>query len=286
MAYGVSGYGVSPYLLQTTTPPKRVYKSIEFFGDITLDDIHILDYEFTQTNVESLDVTETPIWDAHTLMLTNFNNENLNGGNLSGIVGNIDNILVYRKATDEAVFKLLATLDGTAKEYVDITALPKKTYQYEMVATNATERSEPVTGDNTLIDVYNNILIDTKTQEVAVFNLNLNEDKTTINTNDNTYQGISQYPSFLRGLANYSAVGMNAIPISNEGSLTNGIEQSADYLNNLKDMITNDNLKILKTRKGFVYKGQTFSMEHSSLNINITEQPKVVNFKFIETESL
>lgn len=285
MAFGVSAFGINPYLPQSLIPPRRNYNKIEFFGDITIDDVHLLDFEYTRAQVEALDIAVEPTWDDNTLMLAHYNN-NLGAGNLENINGTIDTIEVFRKERADSVFTKIATLNGSAEEYIDISAIPFKNYTYEMVASNNIERSEPVVGQEINIDVYNDILIDSTNRDFYVFNLNLTENETSSNTGYSRYETINKFPAFLRGRQQYATLGARAIPIANEATLCSDTEisQNIDFMNNLRNFIDNDNLKFIKTRKGFFYKGKTFDYKHSPLNIGIGQQPYYVKFNFVETE--
>lgn len=282
MPYGVHAYGVSPFLEYQGIPDKRIYNEIEFFGStggITIDDVHLLNYEMTLDEIIAEDISVQPIWTDRTLLLCYFN-DNLNGGNITNITGNIDNWEVYRKELNDSAFTLLDTLLGTAEMYTDFTAQPYKTYTYEVVATNDIERSEPILGERLYICSYNDVLIDSVTGESHIFNLNLQEGESTNNVDFVKYEGINKYPSVVRGQRDYMSYAITAIPIYQTSTQTT-YSQTSDYLDTLRVFINNPNDKILKTRKGFIYRGQTNGYRQSPLLNGI--DPYIVSFEFYET---
>lgn len=262
-------------------PVKRKYNKMEFYGNVVIDDVWLRSQVMTEVEMNNMTIDTIPTWTGDTLLLAHFE-DTLNAGTLTNISGNIDNWEVYRKETNESSFKLLKELSGTEESFTDVTAQPFKTYKYQVIATNDNERSEPIVGIDTYINVYNNLLIDTITNEVLVLDLDLDEGKHTLNTNYSINSGYGKYPSMMRGRNRYYTMQMKAIPISNYGSFFTTIEQSTDYMQQVENFIENGNMKILKTRKGFIRVGETYGFSCESVNINIMQQPFSISFSFVE----
>lgn len=280
--FGTMGVGIAPFQGILIPPDKKIYKNVKFYGDMIIDDIHIIDNIMSLSEIESLDILESPVWDSETLLLCLFD-DNLNGGNITNVTNPITGLEIYRKEILENSFNLLGTLNPSSENFIDIKAQPYKTYEYQMVASNDNERSEPILGSQLYIDLHGDFIIDSNTQAVYVMDLNLSESATENKSTFNIYEGLSKYPSVLKSIQDYNVLSLSAIPINNYNEVINDIEQNVNYLDRLKDFINNDNDKILKTRKGFIYLGSTYNYKHEPLNINMIKQPYYVNFEFVET---
>lgn len=273
--------GVSALLGYMGFPVSSAYTNIKVYGQNIVDYVHIKNVEMTEAEMLATPLYIDPTWDGNTIFLALFQN-NLNGGNITGLVNPILNWEVQRKKESETVYKTIAILPSTATGYIDLTVEPNVVYNYQIFATNDTEVSEPL-ANNLDSKFYNHIIIDTETGTAIVFDNNLEFSGYTQEVSYETYVGYNKFPAFSFGnrryrTANASAYVGECIEVDNE------FIQTVDYLNTIDNLINKTSDKIMKDRKGFVLRGKTVGgITETPMNVAIPDQPYIVSFNFVES---
>lgn len=272
--------GISMLNAYAGYPVPSAYTSIKVYGGNIIDHVHIKNIELTTTDINNLQLYVSPTWDGNTILLANFANT-LNAGNITGLVNPITTWILQRRKTTETTFTTLATLPSTATQYIDATAEPNVEYVYQVLATNATEISEPLV--NTLnSSFFNCVLSSLDGTEAYIFDLNLDFSGLEENTSYQIYEGYDTYPSFSFGDRKYVTGDVSAILASDYSA--DGITQTVDYIKSFSTFINNKQEKIFKDRKGNVIKVVTTGgIKQSPLNIGIGQQPYIVSFNFTES---
>ena len=260
-------------------PTPATYTSIKVYGGAIIDHVHIKNVIMSETDISNLQLYVAPTWDGNTIFLANFENT-LNGGNITGLVNPITNWKVLRRKTTETSFATLATLPSTSTSYIDATAEPNVTYIYQVLATNATEISEPL--QNTLESNFFNCLLCNLDGTIAfIFDLELDFSGLQENVAFQIYEGYNKYPTISVGDRRYKTGEVSAILADSYG---NGeIVQTVEYIKMFTDFIGNGQPKIFKDRKGNVLKVMTTGgVKQDPFDIRIGTQPYRVWFQFTE----
>ena len=100
--------------LQTVSPfvTTSTYTGLKVFGDCIIDNIHMVNYTMTEDEINAIDSNQTPTWiGGKTIFLATFDSENLDGGNVKGLVSPITEWVVLRKKVSDSKYTELARLD-------------------------------------------------------------------------------------------------------------------------------------------------------------------------------
>lgn len=245
-------------------------------GSSCFDNVRLLNTKLTDEEFELIVIGDTPSWTPLTLMLATFDESNLNAGNITGLTSPITGYELYRKRVEDSSFVKIADLPSTASTYTDITALPNVTYVYDLVAINSTERSNPIEG-NITTDFYGIYLINPETYKTYIFDMNLGFDGINTEVAYQRYDGYNKFSSYSFGDRNFVTGNISAIV---DEYSSNEFTQTADFVKELQDFINNGEYKILKTRKGEIFKVHTMNFSSSQLNVAIASQPYNISFNF------
>lgn len=254
------------------------YTSSELYGGSScFDNVRLINRKLSDAEFDALVLGETPLWTPETLMLATFDDSDLNAGNITGLTSPVTGYELFRKTEDELSFIKIADLPSTASSYVDITALPNVTYIYDLIATNEDERSNPIEGSITT-NFYGIYLIDPITYKTYIFDLNLGFDTLNSEMAYQRYDGYNKFSGHSFGKRNFITGSISAIV--DEYTTSNQFTQTADFVKELQDFINNGEYKILKTRKGEIFKVHTMNFSSQVLNSAITAQPYSISFNF------
>lgn len=261
-------------------PTKSEYTSLVVEGGHIYDYIQIKNTELTTAEMLSYQKYVDPLWDGNTLALATFRN-NFSAGNVDNIVNPLTNWIVQRKKSTESVYTTLAVVGADAVSFMDLTVESGYTYEYQIIAINETELSDPLF--NTLnSSFFNHLLIDPTTGMAVVFDANLEFDGYTEEVAYETYDGYNRYPAHSIGKRRYKIGSAKALVHENM-CVDNELVQTIDYLKTLDDFINNGNNKIMKDRKGNVLLVKTLDgMTQNPLNVGLSQQPYEISFNFVE----
>lgn len=258
-------------------PIPKKYNKIRIYGEGIYDNIHIRNFTYTQEDIVALSMSVQPIWDGNTIILAQFNNKNLEIGNITGLTEKIDFWEINRRELGGKILTKLATIPVSQDTYIDITAKPNKVYEYVVFGLSDNQISEPLLSSQVKSNFYNHLLIDPDTNRVFIFDLNAQTDSIENKTNTVKYESpFSKFPAFAEGMNDYLTGGISAIvgDINTSGNL----DQSVDMLEELRAFINNGKYKIYKDRKGSAFKVKTHPISRSMVNDSIISQPNMIHF--------
>lgn len=265
-------------------PEKREYVKITLYGEAEFDNLHILNYEMTDAEIQAISVTDETEWVGETLLLSEFDNENLSAGNITDLSESVLYWDIYRLDVDENLATFLTTISSDIQEYVDLTCAKGKTYSYMIYGIGETQASSPLISDEFTSDYYNHILINpSDSSELYIFNYNAQTDNITNETDMTRYDGFSQYSAYSFGNRDFEIGTISAI-VSDIDSVE--YSQPIELINSLRSFINNKQNKIYKNRKGEVYYVMTTNMSRNVINDGLQEQPYNISFKWEETGKL
>lgn len=266
-------------------PVASIYNKITFYGNNIIDDIHVQSRLYSDTEVQALLINDVPPWDGYTIMLSQFNQSNLQAGNVVSLDSSITNWNIYRKAMDEEISKNLATIDVGTTQYMDYTAQANKTYVYDIFPQTATQIGEPLETADILADFYGVYLIDIDTSEVYMFDLNLTTSDVTTEVDITTYKGFSKYSGYTVGDRNYfkaSVTSYAGLLEGEDGSFTSDIS----YIDDLKAFINNGKEKLFKFKSGQMLKVKTMNFKYKYTDDIPKLQPFQMTFDIEECGAL
>lgn len=275
--------GISYLNFAQALPVASTYNKITFYGNNIVDGIHLQNRLYSDSEVQALDINDYPAWDGYTLMLSRFDNQDTEAGNVTNLSSNITSWNIYRRATDEEISKNLATVDDTVTQYIDYTAQANKTYIYDIFPQTATQIGAPVETAQTLANFYGWYLVDTDTNTIYKFDLNLQSGDISNEIDFTEYKNYSKFPGFTFTDRDYIKVTVSAVcgSINQDGT----IYQPVDYIEQLKDFINNKKEKLFKSRKGDIWRGITTNFKYKYMD-EVGQQVAVVTFDFVESGSV
>jgi hypothetical protein len=275
------GYSTLQY--QPSLPVPIPYNKITFYGGSTIiDKIHIQNIELTGAQVQAINPIDTISWQPTTVLLANFDTDTLDGGNIISLPDALVGWKIYRTDTSTNISTLINTIAPTEGDYIDYSVAAYKTYFYEIIPYTATTQGSPLTTASIYVDIFGWYLCDYDSPSIVyLFDLNLSSNQIENETNVTTYETYTQKPVYSIGQRNYIRGSISCIAgeILSDGT----IYQPVDYLDDLRSFINNGKTKILKSRKGHVWKVITYGMPMKFMD-NIGEQVTEISFNFSEVE--
>lgn len=277
------------------------YNKVTIFGG-NVNGGTLYDYVWIKDNIADSTLIDTvnaytyaPTWDGHTILLAPFS-ENINGGNISSVDGNIDSWLIYRKDPTDSILTFLASIPPDQHSFIDYNIRNGGEYQYIVFPQTSTTIGSPMTDSKYTTANWNGwILIGLEetstdnlyyadTDNIWKFDINLSSSDLTQNLNTYVYENFTKFPKISVGEQNYITGGLNAM-IGNIQYI-DGVPiyiDTADMRRSFYNFIGNGKLKLLKDRKGSSWIVQTMSNEFGTKDYT-TEQIVNVNFTFTQVE--
>lgn len=252
-------------------------------GEQTARLTQVFNVELTDAQVNALDYTNA-IYDSNTVMLARYEN-NLNAGNSINVGEDINEWEIRRLDVATNVLEDLGSVPVATTNINDFTAVRDRTYRYEVFGRTDNLFTEAVISDDISPSFFGWYLIDVTTNESIRFDLDV-QSGTLSNVRDVTeHQTFAQYPSIAFGRRNYYRGTIRAFGgmVDCTGTVTdnNGVIFDADYQETLKTFLNNGNEKIMKDRKGIIYRVQTWGA-NIDYNDDIGQQPYSISWNFAE----
>ena len=266
------------------SPVKRSYSSIKIYGNATIDKLQIKNIEVDNTTLQNIIITDKLVWTPDTIALCEFENSLL-AGNIADLDSPVTNWQISRRESNSSVLKNLGIVDVSVNEFVDYECQANKNYVYEVYGINDTQISEPfITNSIDTSGIYGWFLVGNDVDgSTYVYKMDLNLDFGGYQneedfTEHNTYTKFNAFSvgerRFLRGTL--SAI---AGEISLDG---NQLIQPVDYIDILRNRIQDISTKILKSRKGEIFKVKTHGFSATPVDNGIMSQPYIIKFDFIQ----
>lgn len=313
--------GISPLsvgVCQTAIPPAKSYNQVQFIGECTLDNIHLIkevltdeeiiyrfeplfdeaeiiddsyslddSYSFNDNNgMEKLplylfDITNVSYqtWDDfNTIFLANFENT-LEAGNLTNSDLPITHYRIYRKETGEGLYTFLDEIAFNPDQAIYIDYTAVNGVQYDYGVRSVSSGTEGQLIQGVGIVDFSGWILQNESGTI-LYNFDIEIESGNIQTviNMHKYENNTKYPVVAFGNMNYQEGSLQTLPLSING---NDYEQSIDYLETLRNFINNGEVKILKNSKGSIWKIVTYGYSYKLMDKTI-EQYATISFSFTE----
>lgn len=274
------------------------------YNKITLYGEQICDYIYIQTDAPGKDsfscVNDEPsAWDKTTTLYANFNNKEsrLSAGD-SAVIGTINGYEIYRKKYNESNAEYIGTIQKSDKNIndfmIDYAVKNGVEYTYYLFPnTESTESGTPLSPFITkqlVIDVpYWSLFIVDETDEENVFyldkmfkfELNLQIDDITNNTQVSISQNFTKYPTLQYGASNYWSGSLSSLCgfiSSNDVDYV----QTVNMINELKSIASDARRKFLKDMSGNLWEVDVSAPINISTNNTATQDVKTWKFSWVE----
>ena len=274
------------------------YNKITLYGKQTCDYVYI-QTKAPEDGVFSFVNDEPSSWSDSTTFFANFSDEDrrLSAGD-SEIIGTITGYEVYRRKYDEANAEYIGTIQKSDKNIndllVDYTVKNGVEYNYYLFpSTNATESGTPlspiVTKQLAINVPYWSLFIVDETDDENIFyldkmfkfELNLQIDDMTNNTQASITQNFTRYPTIQYGASNYWSGSLSALC----GFMsTNDIDyvQNTNMIDELKSIASDTRRKFLKDISGNLWEVNVSAPINISTENTALQDIKTWKFSWIE----
>lgn len=271
---GSSFLGTSFFGGGQSTPPATPFIKVILYGKSIVDKLRVSQKVYTLPELLAINITDTLMWDSDTLAMCEFNNTT-SAGNVGDLGSPLVRFDIYRKEITSSLSTKVASVASTITEYVDYTITRGLTYIYEIFPVTATKVCSPLVSNDILADYFGYYLIDESDSTVFWFDWDVISNSMDIEEDFTTYNTYTKYGAFAKGNRQYYKTSVSALA-------TNTSEQTIAELDLLKTVVSNDNTKLWKTRKGQIFRVKTHGYSQSQLDDGIGSQPYKIGFNIIE----
>lgn len=271
----------------TPSPVKRSYSKVKIYGDATIDKLQIKKKEIDNETLKNIIITDKLTWTKDTILLAEFEN-NLLAGNIADLDSPVTHWQISRRESNSNVLKSLSTVIVDINEFTDYECQANKTYVYEVYALNSEQVSEGFVTEEIKMDFYNWFLVGENSDgSTYVYSMDLNLDfGGYTNEEDLTEYGtFTQFNAFSVGKRNFLRGSLSAI-VSEISTENGGLLQTVEFVETLRNRIQDISTKILKSRKGEIFKVKTHGFTATPVHNGIANQPYIIKFDFIQCENI
>lgn len=278
--------GYSYFAKAVQFPVPAAYTKIQFFGDIIVDAVHILNYTMTEEECNAVDPLILPGWTDNTIALANFT-YTLQAGNILNLTESITGWDIYRKVTGETALKYIGHNGATEITFDDFYASANKNYQHVIFPITSTQIGEPIVTNSVSADFYGWFLVGEDSGGTYVYKFDMNLDFGGYqNAEDVTeYETYNKYNAFAKGSRDFLRGEIQCLAGEIENS-SGEFLQPIEYMDTLRTRINDSTTKTLKSRKGEIYKVKTRGFSMTPLDNAIGSQPYMMGFSFIQCEDI
>lgn len=236
--------------------------------------------EITEDNYNSYNInTYIPSWDDKTYLLSKFNNT-LDGGSITSSIGTLQSWLLYRGKSGEDSLEFIDELTTSEILYYDFTVINQEVYNYYLFAKGNLSISSPISTNYVQSDYYGWFLIDTEYNKAYQFDINFNGgDKEYIE--DFTEHAVNNKTNiFSRGGNFYKEVTL--VSVLSKDNLKTDTEDTNDDLHSLSEFINSDRSKLLKSRRGEIFRVIVTEYKDALLNMALGQNILTTTIKVKE----
>ena len=227
--------------------------------------------------------TYNPTWVNQTYLLSNFVN-NLNGGNVDGVLGAIQSWYLYREEIGgSGSLEFLKKFSATDFQYFDFTVINNRTYKYHLFAKDLSLSSLMYTNEE-ISDYYGWFLIDSENNRAYHFDINFSGGDKIYTQKFTEHKTNNKVNAFTKGNSFFIEGSINAI-ISKDNLRTDS-QYTNDDLLSLSEFISSDRPKILKSRRGEIFNIFTYGYQETLLNPALSQNIYTSSFNFKEVGDL
>ena len=279
--------GVFQNVIRVPSPVLRNYSSVKIYGNAVIDKLQIKNKEVDNATLQNIIITDTLKWTPETVAMCEFEN-NLLAGNVVGLDSPVTHWQISRRESNSSILKNLGIVDVSNIEFTDYTCQQGKKYVYEIYAVNDSQVSEGFVTDEIEMNFWGWFLIGNDPDgSTYVYNLNLNVDFGGYQNDEDftEYETYQEFNAFSVGKRNFLRGSLSAIT-GDISTNTGELLQPVDYIETLRNRIQDISTKILKSRKGEIFKVKTHAFSAVPVDNGIEIQPYIVKFDFIECEKI
>jgi hypothetical protein len=270
-----------------SSPIKRSYQRVKIYGNATIDKLQIKNKEIDNETLKNIIITDKLKWTPNTIALCEFEN-NLIAGNIVNLDSPVTHWQISRRESGSSVLKTIGKVEVGTTEFIDYTCQQGKKYIYEIYGINDTQMSEPFITEEIETDFWGWYLIgndqDSSTY-VYMLDLDVNFDGYQVEEDITEHPTYLQFNAFSKGQRQFVRGTLSAIA-GEISSSTGELLQPSEYITTLQDRIQDISTKILKSRKGEIYKVKTHGFKATPVNNGIMSQPYIVQFNFVQCEKI
>lgn len=280
--------GSSIFYSPNLIPGQSPYNKLTLYGEGIFDNIWIRNRIESDNYINNLTIDNyNPMWDNDTVFWGDFEEENLNTGNVKYLTSPITKFIVNKRDVRKNIYTNIGEITNTdADSYSvnDYKVANGEWYEYQILPKSDTELAEPLVSEQIQSDYYGWFLIDEDENVVYKFDLNLQPSGFTINQGLTQIETMNRFNTFIQDNKNFKSGSISAI-LSEELTETT-LKQTPSFLDEFQDFIGNGRSKILKSRKGDMLKVMTSGFQRSLLSNSIDDQIEVISFNFTECEEI
>jgi hypothetical protein len=230
----------------------------------------IAQFTFSDTNI---------IWEYTTRLLAKFNSS-LNAGNVD-VSELIENWKVYRTKSGETQREFVCEVPVTTLSIRDYMVSNNNTYSFTIFPITENYVGAAIYSDEIITDFYYWSLTDILTNEVWLFQLNVEEGNYTVNSNVTVSTNNTKYPVFNIGEQCYLSNTLTALI----GNIDLTIDDySGDTIKNRMELIeflNNGDEKLFKNPRGDLLRVQTYTTDYNIDNKTI-RQEQMITFNVVQ----
>lgn len=278
--------GLLPSFVTSAIPSAETYDSVTFLGEIYLDNIHLINDEYTDAEIG--DCIDEQTYGVDTEFLADFD-DSLEAGNLTNADVPVTHWKVKRKSSSDLLFTDLVTIAYSADNlntFVDYSPLIGVEYEYNIYAvSNGTEGQGY--GGTGMADTYgwilsSNYVAPAEPAHTYVFDLDIKSGDIKTNKGMKKFENYTQYPAFRFNNMQYDESTLETMPYELDGI---EVSVSLDLLNELKEFINDGEIKILRNYKGEAWKIMTFDFSYKYID-EVADAPYKINFAWCQVDTV
>lgn len=245
-------------------PVPTKYDKVTIHGDAYYDYLWTVNRVMTNAEINTADeFTYRPEWDQDTVLLANYDNS-LSGGNIVSLNEPVIAWLVYRRKENDTILQFLERIPAAQNVVIDYGVSNQTNYQYIVFPVTETTIGAPMYSEVTMSDWWNWCLMDiipssddastniyyADLNNLWLFDVNFSSGSTSQEMEKYVYDDFTQYPKISVGLKNYASGSFDCLL----GMIQNNkYSDTAEMRTKFREFAANDNLKVLKDRKGAAY---------------------------------
>ena len=272
------GYSTMQYQLNTIDPVS--YNKVTIYGGQSIfDKFHIQNIILTNEQIQAINPTDNILWQPSTLLLADFDST-LDGGNIVYLPSALVGWKIYRKEVGSEISLLIGEMDAGNRTFVDYGVPAYRNFVYEIIPYTVNELGSPIVTNEIFTDFFGWYLMDYINPSIVYkFDLNLTSQEMSNETDVTIYETYTKKPVANIGDRDYLKGNVNCI--AGAVNVNNTLYQPIDYLTDLRSFINNKKPKLLKSRKGNVWKVITYGMPEKFMD-ELNEQVSTISFNFCE----
>lgn len=220
-----------------------------------------------------------PSWDDDTLLLALFN-ETLDGGNVLGSAEINKWVIKRREIGGSGILKTIGqTPNVNTTKFTDYTVPSKREYEYQIFPESDNIIGNPLVTDTIKTDFYGWYLVGEHEGIVYKFDMDLESGNIQNDTDVHEHETYTKYNAFSYGERDFIRGNIRVLA----GTIKDyQFEQDVDFLNELRAFINNGKEKLLKSRKGDIWRVRTNNFDVKYRD-KYSQQIADISFNFVES---